>query len=169
MLPRKLKNFNLFIDGVGFAGRVPEMTLPKLSRKMEELRAGGMNAPLDIDMGMEKMTADFTLAEFSRDVLTQFGIADNAGVNLRFRGAALADDDSSAVDAIEITLRGRWVEIDRGTAKPGDNTDMKVNVTLAYYKETVNDEELFEIDILNMKEVVGGEDRLAAQRDALGI
>jgi len=42
-LPRKLKNFNLFQNGVSFMGMVPEVTLPKLSRKMEEYRAGGMS------------------------------------------------------------------------------------------------------------------------------
>ena len=169
MLPRKLKNFNLFVDGVGFAGRVVEVQLPKLSRKMEELRAGGMNAPVEIDMGMEKLTSEFTLAEFTRDILEQFGTTDTNASNLRFRGALLADDESNKTDAVEITMRGRWSEIDRGSAKAGDNTDMKVAVACTYYKETLNGETLIEIDVINMKEVVGGVDRLESQRDALGI
>ena len=42
MLPKILKNFSAFVDGRGYAGRVDEITLPKLTIKMEEYRAGGM-------------------------------------------------------------------------------------------------------------------------------
>ena len=38
MLPRILKNFNLFVDGRGYAGRVDEITLPKLTIKTEEFQ-----------------------------------------------------------------------------------------------------------------------------------
>ena len=31
IIPKILKNFNLFIDGRGYAGRVEEVTLPKLN------------------------------------------------------------------------------------------------------------------------------------------
>jgi len=40
-IPRKLKAFSLFVEGRGYAGKVAELTLPKLTRKMEEWRAGG--------------------------------------------------------------------------------------------------------------------------------
>ena len=39
-LPRVLKNMNLFVDGRGYAGRVDEIQLPKLTLKTEEHRAG---------------------------------------------------------------------------------------------------------------------------------
>ena len=45
-MPHKLKQFNVFQNGVLFMGMVPEITLPKLSRKMEEYRAGGMSGPV---------------------------------------------------------------------------------------------------------------------------
>jgi P2 family phage contractile tail tube protein len=31
MIPKILKNFNLYVDGRGYAGRVEEITLPKLT------------------------------------------------------------------------------------------------------------------------------------------
>lgn len=169
MLPKSLKNFNAFIDGEGYAGRVDEFVLPKLARKMEELRAGGMNAPIDIDMGMEKLEAEFTLHEVSRAILNQFGLWDVSGVGMRFRGAYQADDSSCTTDAVEVVMRGRFKEIDMGTAKTGDDTKMKVNGSLTYFKYIVNDEVVIEIDVLNMIEMVNGEDRLKKQRDALGL
>ncbi|WP_243260345.1 phage major tail tube protein, partial [Pseudomonas aeruginosa] len=52
MIPQTLTNTNLFIDGVSFAGDVPSLTLPKLAVKTEQYRAGGMDAPVSIDMGL---------------------------------------------------------------------------------------------------------------------
>ena len=66
MLPKILKNFNAFVDGRGYAGRIDEISLPKLSIKTEEHRAGGMDIPVAIDMGMEKLEAELT---FSTSVL----------------------------------------------------------------------------------------------------
>ena len=38
MIPEILKNFNLFIDGRGHAGKVLEVTPPKLTIKTEEFQ-----------------------------------------------------------------------------------------------------------------------------------
>ena len=57
MLPRTLRNFSLFVDGTGYAGKVTELTLPTLTIQNEEYRAGGLDAPIAIDMGMEALTA----------------------------------------------------------------------------------------------------------------
>ena len=51
-LPRKLKNMNLFNEGESYLGQIKTVVLPKLTRKMEDYRGGGLNAPLKIDMGM---------------------------------------------------------------------------------------------------------------------
>ncbi len=50
MLPKILKNFNVFVDGRGYAGRIDEISLPKLAIKTEEYRAGGMDIPVSIDI-----------------------------------------------------------------------------------------------------------------------
>ena len=57
MIPQTLTNMNLFVDGRSLAGRVNELTLPKLRRKTEENRAGGMDAPVKQAMGMEALEA----------------------------------------------------------------------------------------------------------------
>ena len=168
-LPKSQKNFNLFVEGEGYAGRVSEVVVPKLVRKMEEFRGGGMNAPVEIDQGMEKLETEFTLREYSKAIINQFGIFDASGTQLRFRGAMQADAGDGKVEAVEITMRGRCREIDMGTAKAGDETAMKIAVALTYYKYVVNGETLVEIDVINMIEIVNGVDRLKGQRDALGL
>ncbi len=91
-LPLKLKNFNLFNEGQNYIGKVPELALPKLTAKMEEFRAGGMDAPIDIDLGMEKLEMEWTIGGFEAQVLKQFGTLTHNGVGLRFAGALQSDD-----------------------------------------------------------------------------
>jgi len=169
MLPRILKNFSLFVDGRGYAGKVDELTLPKLSRKMEEHRAGGMNAPLELDMGLEKLECDFTLAEYNEDVLKLWGLDDVAGCSLKFRGSLEADDAAATKTPVEVTVRGRWRELDGGSWKAGDKATLKVAVAASYYKYNANGVDLIEIDVPNMVEKVNGIDRLSATRKNLGI
>lgn len=168
-IPRKLKHFSLFVESQGYAGRVEELTLPKLSRKTEEFRAGGMNAPVEIDMGMEKLEAEFTLAEYSEDILSLWGVKNNAQIGLRFKGSIEADDEIGGVTPIEVVLRGRWREIDMGNWKGGDNTTLKVSVAASYYKYTSKGRGIIEIDVTNLVEKINGEDRLLQHRAAIGM
>ncbi|PZP30451.1 MAG: phage major tail tube protein [Roseateles depolymerans] len=166
-LPKKLKNFILFNDGRGYLGEVPEVQLPKLSRKTEDYRAGGMSGPIKLDNGMEGLELEWTAAGYLREVFAQFGTLKHDGVALRFTGACQAEDE--AVMAIEVVARGRHIEIDPGKAKPGDNTEMKVKTALSYYKLSIDGKPVIEVDLVNMVEVVDGVDRLAEIRKALGI
>jgi len=168
-LPKKIKNFNTFIDGQGFAGIVTEAVLPKLARIMEDYRAGGMNAPIESDQGMEKLETELTFGEIVRSILEQFGICNASGVGMRFRAAVQSDSGDCSVDAVEVVMRGRFREMDFGSAKSGDETVFKVSGGLTYFKYMVNDEVIIEIDVLNMVEIVNGVDRLKEQRDAIGI
>jgi len=167
-LPRKLKNYNVFQDGESHIGEVEEFTLPKLTRKLEEYRAGGMNGPVEIDQGNEKMELESTYGGIMRGIFKQYGITRVDGVLLRFAGA-YQREDTEQTDAVEVVVRGRHVELDMGNAKVGDNSQFKVKSSLSYYKLTVNGEVWCEIDHVNFIEVVFGVDRLAEQRRAMGL
>ena len=168
-LPRILKNFGFFIDGVGYAGRCEELTLPKLTHKMEEYQGGSMFAPVEIDMGLEKLEMEVSLKEYSPEVLKQVGLTDVAGIPTRFVGAAVSDDSEGTTDAIEIFARGRYRELDLGSAKAAEASTLKASLALTYFKYVLNGETLIEVDVVNMIYVVGGVDRLEAQRKALSM
>lgn len=167
-LPSKLKNLNVFEDGASYLGQIAEFTLPKLSRQMEDWRGGGMNGPVKSDHGMQAIEAEWTAGGLILNTIRKFGAATVDAVQLRFC-AAYQNDENGAVDAVEIVLRGRHEEIDMGNGKPGDNTEHKIKTACAYYKLIVNGVTEIEIDLLNMVEIVGGVDRLAAQRAAIGV
>ncbi|MGO4813356.1 phage major tail tube protein [Cupriavidus sp. 2MCAB6] len=167
-LPRTLKNFNVFADGVSHAGECEEITLPKLTRKLEEYRAGGMNGPVDLDMGSEKLELETTYGGLMREILKQYGVTGVDRAMIRFAGA-YQRDDTDDTDAVEIVVRGRHTEIDFGSGKAGDKSQFKVKSSLAYFKLTVNGEVWIEVDHVNFIEIVFGVDRLAAQRRAMGL
>ncbi|MBZ0134688.1 MAG: phage major tail tube protein [Rhodanobacter sp.] len=167
-LPRKLKAFAAFVDGTNYMGEVPEIKLPTLSRKMEEYRSGGMNGPVSLDFGQEKMEAELKGAGWIAGLADKWGAGVHDAVLIRFAGA-IQSDDSEAVLPVEVTMRGRLSERDPGNHKAGDATERTYKYVLSYYKEVIDGQEEIEIDLVNMIENVAGNDNLAATRAALGI
>jgi uncharacterized protein len=166
-LPRKLKNFDTFQNGVSFIGQINSLTLPKLARKMEEIRPGGLDSSVKVDMGGEALELSFAAGGYLRTALRQFGATSVGAVQLRW-AAAYQADDTGLYQAVEIVGRGRYSEIDRGDAKTGESSETKFTMPLIYYKESVDGAVLFEIDVLNNVYIVDGFDILAAQRAAMG-
>jgi P2 family phage contractile tail tube protein len=167
MIAEILKNMNLFIDGRGYAGVSDELTPPKLTMKTDEYRGGGMDAPVDLEVGMEKLEANYTLSKYDSDVLKQFGLAPGNLVPHTFRGAIETEDGT--VKAAVINLRGMLKEQDMGTWKPGERATLKGTIAVRYYKLTLDGEVIHEIDVENMIRIIGGVDQLAEQRTALGM
>jgi len=167
-LPSVLKNFNIFNDANSMQGIADEIVLPKLTVKVEEWRGGGMNGPIDIDLGTEKMELEHTLKGFSKLPYTQFGNVPSSQTLLRFNGA-YQEDITCAVQAVQIVVRGRHTEIDGGNAKASEAGSTKVKSTLTYYKLTIDNEDIIEIDLLNFVYIVNGKDQLEAQRTAIGL
>ncbi|MFW5499582.1 MULTISPECIES: phage major tail tube protein [unclassified Maridesulfovibrio] len=166
-LPRKLKKFTAWVDGTGYLGKVQELEPPKLALKTEEYRAGGMDAPVEIDMGMEKLEANATFAEYSPELFEKFGVLEKDDIPITFRGAIRAGGNDA--DAVILEMRGKVKELDSGTWKAGDDSTLKVGITLTYYKVTIAGDETIEIDTVNIIRTIGGVDQLASERDALGI
>jgi len=163
MLKHILKDLNLTVDGRGYAGRVEELVPPKLTVKTEDVRAGGMDAPVQVDMGMEALTCEFTLVDYDPDVLALFGLAPGATTQLTMRGA-VEDEFSGTVRPVVVNVRGRVKELDPGTWKPGEKTTLKATMALTYYKLVHDGRELHEIDVPNMVRRIDGVDQLAARR-----
>lgn len=167
-LPKKLKKFAMFNEGQMYLGETDEIVLPKLTAKMEEWRGGGMDAPADVDMGMEKLTMETTMGGVVVQYIRQFGMLKADGVGMRFAGAIQAED-SAEVIPVEVIVRGRHSEIDPGSSKAGEDTSYKVTSSLVYYKLVINGRTEVEIDVLNMIKIVNGDDLMEPFRRALGI
>lgn len=161
------KNFSLFVDGRGYAGQVEEFNPPVLTLQTEDFRAGGMDMPVKVTMGMEAMDCDFSLKAYDRNVLALFGVVEGAQVPLVMR-EALESFDGTVTQVIR-TMRGKITELDEGTSKPGEIPMLKCTLNLTYYKMQHGDQVIHEIDAENMVRIINGSDALAAIRGALGI
>ncbi|MGY0155925.1 phage major tail tube protein [Edwardsiella tarda] len=169
-LPRKLKHLNLFNDGNNWQGVVESLTLPKFTRKFEKFRGGGMPGAVDVDMGLDDgaLDTEFTLGGIDPLLFKQLAKERADAVQLRFTGA-IQRDDNAEVEAVELIVRGRHKEVDSGEWKTGESSTTKVSSTNSYAKLTINGEVLYEVDVINMIEVVDGVDLLEAHRHALGL
>lgn len=166
--PRVLKNLNLFVDGRGYAGRIDQIVLPKLTIATVAHRAGGMDAAVDLDLGLEVLEGSAVLSDFDPEVFRLFGLLDSSGIPITARGATQAQG-SATVQAVTVAMRGGWKEIDTGTWTPGEKSTLTLAYSLTYYKLTVDGTDLVEVDVLNMVRMIGGVDQLAAQRAAIGL
>lgn len=164
MLPRHLKGFNLYLDGENFIGRAEDVTLPDLNIKTEEFKAAGMDAPVDLDMGMDKLDVKFTLAEYTPSVIKQLGLL-TADRQLVARGI-LQRQGEPAVGFV-IRMQGGLKTINRDPLKQGEKGGMQCTMNCNSYIEEQNGEQLVNIDVLNYKRVIGGVDQLEVARGLL--
>jgi hypothetical protein len=165
-VPKIIKNFNLLVDGNTFAGLVQEVKLPDLKIKKELQRAGGMDAPRPIDLGMEEMEMGFTMDEHSPLIFRQFGLINQNAVQLTFKAAQV---DDTTVTPYLINVRGMYVEQRLGTIKNGDMAKLEATLSLRYYKLSIAGNVLHEIDVDNMIRTIDGVDQMKQIRDAIGL
>lgn len=161
-----LKNFNLFVDGRGYAGNVDELTPPTLAITMDDYRGGGMDTSVEVDMGMEKLETSFSMSKQDADILKALGGVAGATIPLTARGALQSLDGS--VTPVVLRMRGKIRSIDPGTWKAGEKATMAVSVGLTYYEREQGGETLCKIDVLNRIREIGGVDQLAEIRAAMG-
>lgn len=162
--PRTIRNFSAFVDGVSYAGRVTEGKLPELKLQLANHRGGGMDGTLAIDMGMEAMKAELTLAEWPPELIKMFGTRKR----LTLRPGAMGEDNFTA-DSYVGTVGGRFSVVNFADLKPGSDAPLKLTVEVDYFKMLKDGDELFEIDIQAGKRVIGGVDQLASLRAAMGF
>ncbi|AJQ93231.1 phage major tail tube protein [Gynuella sunshinyii] len=177
LVPKVLKNFNLFIAGQGYAGRIQQITLPKLTLRTEEYRLGGLDTGVKIDMGMEPMECELILSEYDAELIRRFGIphadmrvinyfgASNGSVELlplEIRGA-LSDEDQ--VMPLKINASGSITELDMGQWQPGQQTQLRLHLSLRYYRLELNQETLIEIDVDNRERKIAGKNQIPKGSD----
>ncbi|WP_151710571.1 phage major tail tube protein [Acinetobacter brisouii] len=169
-IPKKLKLMNLYNEGNSYLGQIGEVTLPKLGRKLENWRGGGLNGNVKVDLGLSDDALELTwkLGGLDPLVLQQFGAQTVGAIGLRFSGS-YQRDDTNETTAVELVVRGRHEEIDFGNAKAGDDTETTIKTICSYYKLSIDGETVIEIDIPGIKEVVNGVDLLEKHRQNIGL
>ena len=165
MLPRVLKNFTAYVDGRGYIGRIETCKLPELAVNAADYRGGGMDAPVELDMGMNKIEAQLVLAEYDPELVKLFGLI-SANTPVVLRGAIQRQGEAAVPVVIRMT--GGVKQITRDDWKTGENSKMTLAVNCNLYQEQIGNETVVDIDVLNFVRIIGGVDQLADVRAALG-
>lgn len=163
-LPRAVKNFNVYFDGESYAGRCDNAILPNLTAVVESHRAGGMNQPVEIELGTELMTMSWVLSDYDPRVLSYFSKQD---VPVTLRGSVQAQGQRP--EPVIINMRGLHKGIEFSQWQGGTKTTQTITTSLTYYRYRQNDVEYCEIDVLNMVQRIGGTDQLADHRTNIGL
>lgn len=163
-LPKKITHFDAYVDGRGHAGIITEVELPKLTLKTEEHRSGGMDTPVEQDLGTEKLEATLTFGQDVESLLELWGVlGSETGITLRgSRG------EGPAAEPVVVEMRGILKEVDMGSWKPGEAQESKYAAALRYYRLSIAGRDRIEIDTENMVRKIGGVDQLARARKNLG-
>ena len=167
MIDDVLRNFTLQVDGRGYVGRCSEVTPPKLTIKTEEWRSGGMDAPGDVDLGLEPLRAEWMLDAVDADILAQWGLVGVGATAVALRGALQSEDGTVRPALLEMT--GKITGIDWGKWKAGEKAQKTCQLTARKYKCTIDGRVLHDIDIDAMIRIIDGVDQLEGQRAALGL
>lgn len=163
-LPRQLKAFNIYQDGESYAGRCDTCTLPTLAFVLEDHRAGGMDGPIAIELGMEGMEVTIVVSDNDDKLFKLMGV-DNTPLVLRGGVQAQGKDPEPVV----VNMRGMLVSKEDSDWQPGTKSTTTYTMRLRYFRYRQNGEQLCEIDIINMVRDFGGVDQLQKLRNAIGM
>jgi len=168
MLPRYLKDYNMFLNGRSYQGLVTSLQPPQFTVGTEDYVAGGMSSPIRVDQGtVNALEATFTIAEPTEQVLGSIGLIDHRAVHLQFRKAIQREGESAVPHVID--MEGRFTDNSPNAAERNGNAPLELTFSAAFYREAVNGTVLHEIDPENCTRIVFGEDQMQSIRDALKI
>ena len=162
-LPDSIRDFTAFVDGEGYAGEVEQGTLPVIDFVTEEMSGGGLGGTVDVVVGkLAKLETTLQCKGLNPTFLGQVGKPDG---QITLRGH-LSDNDRSGPAVAE--MRGLFKRSTPG-AMGADNQQAELMGTLTYYRLEIYGEEIYDIDIINKRCVIRGEDRWAEYRESLGV
>lgn len=163
-LPRLIKNFNAFVDGISYFGLASTAKLPALKIQTAAVRNGGMDGPVGVDMGTEGLTSEITFSEWSPALLKELGKQSR----FVFRPAMQSSTDFTTGTVIA-TLGGLITTSEPDELGSGKESNLKIIMDVRHYRLQINGEEIYNIDLVNAVRRVGGRDQLAEMRRAMGI
>lgn len=162
--PITIRNFNVFLDGRSWVGVVKTGKLPAVTIQAEDFRGAGMEGPIQIDMGLEAMTAELEFKEHNPTIVTLFGTRPL----LVLRASAMGQDSFDA-QAHVYTMRGLFRSKATGDFGAGSDVMMTATMGVEAFKHELDGEVLMDIDLVSGRRIIGGVDQGASQRAALGI
>lgn len=162
--PEILKDFNLFVNGLGNLGKSKEVKLPTLKFKTVEVDNGGMAGPIDIPINLDKLEAEMHFSDFDPAKMGLVGLFHNQGQIYGFRGSI---KDGSVEVPLVAEIGGSVVEVEPDTKK-GEEIKNSYKISVTFYRLTKAGVQIFLIDKPNDIVMIGTTDINAVTRANIG-
>lgn len=162
-VPEKINEYNAYLDGEKMVGVVPDVDLPEIGMKASEVEGAGMLGVLDSPAigqfeSMEQEVKFNVLYSSAINMLNPL-----TAVNLTFRAAQQVYDKTGGYvfKGLRIVEQGRVKKFKPGKLKRAEGMEATVTLELTYILVEVDGTVMLEIDKLNQKYVINGQDMLA--------
>lgn len=170
VLPERIVGYRAYKDGNTLLGLV-DVELPKISLQGETLKGAGILGEMETPtMGYTKaLTAKLNFRTTTAQMLS---LMECVGHSIEFRDAVQKYDPAAGkrtFDKVRIVVIGfpSTAELEKLESNGANASSIELN--LIYIKYVINDIVALEIDKVNYKYVVNGNDTLAVVREALGF
>lgn len=77
---------------------------------------------------------------------------------------SLRDEETGDEKPVVMNAEGLVTELDFGSWKMGENSPVKITLNVSYYRLALDNEELYEVDIINLVRKINGVDQLESTR-----
>ena len=162
-----LRKFMVYADGFGKMGEGENCKLPTMEVTTEDFRGGGMDTPARVDLGVAPLVLEFKLSSFDPQVYNLWGQYPGLERLFTMRGS-LAHNDGTPFAAVA-SCQGNLHKSESDDFTPYAKIMHTFTVNLNYYKLTIGDRPIYEIDVINGRRVVNGVDQLRNDHIALGM
>jgi P2 family phage contractile tail tube protein len=170
-IPERLTAFKVYLDGTNDLKGIADLQLPKFESLKDTVRGAGIlgeyESPTPGHFGSMKVTLNWRTIAKDQLLLLKKGT-----FKFDCRGA-FQDMDAATMQqktrAVRILVQGPTMSVDAGKFETGTNTSGSSEIEVLYIKIDIDGANVIELDKLNFKFIVDGEDQLAEIRAALGM
>ena len=162
-VPEKINDANIYLAGNKMIGASAEIELPEIKMKTSTTEGMGIGGEIDSPTigqfeSMEQEVQFNTLYSSAVDMLNPLN-----AVNLTFRAAQQVYDKTGgyAFKGLRIVQQGRVKKFKPGKIEKNNSMEATITLELTYILVEVDGTVMLEIDKLNQKYIVNGQDMLA--------
>ena len=167
IIPEVVNHFNVYKSGNKVVGVSGEVTLPDLEALTDTIEGSGVLGEVEdpVTGQFKSMTIKIPFATLYESVYSICSTTKPGELTLRGSMQCM-DPTTGETDyyPLKVVVRGKAKKITNGKLVKGKKMEAEVELEVLYIKITINSTTVLELDKLNFKYVLNGEDMLAKVR-----
>lgn len=164
-----LNNASIYVDGNCLLGRAEEFKLPTVKFKMADHKAVGMVGTIKLPSGIEALEGEIKWNSFYQDVWSKL-LDPFTAVQLQARGNLETHTSQGRIAQVPyvVFLTASFFEVPMGDFKQNDKAEFNSKYYATYIKQTVNGQNVLEVDAMANIYKVNDVDKLDLYRTNIG-